>query len=61
MLFACVSQELDRRARAAEFYQSDWFRKARTSVEETGSTWFILSVAHRLVRPHTRLALYDAI
>ena len=25
-LVACVSQKLDRRARAAELYRSDWFR-----------------------------------
>jgi hypothetical protein len=56
---ACVSQKLDRRARAAELYRSDWFRKARTYVEETGSPWFILSAAHGLVRPNDRLEPYN--
>lgn len=59
-LVACVSQKLGRRSRAAELYRSDWFRKARTYVEETGSPWFILSAAHGLVRPHRHLDPYDA-
>lgn len=59
-LIACVSQKLDRRARAADLYRSDWFRKARTYVEETGERWFILSAAHGLVKPTQRLAPYDA-
>ena len=59
-LVACVSQKLDRRARAADLYRSDWIRKARTYVEETGERWFILSAAHGLVKPTQRLAPYDA-
>jgi len=58
-LVACVSQKLDRRARAADLYRSDWFRKARSYVEETGSPWFILSATHGLVRPHKRLDPYN--
>ena len=57
-LVACVSQKLDRRARAADLYRSDWFRKARTFVEQTDAPWFILSVAHGLVRPNRRLDPY---
>lgn len=59
-LVACVSQKLDRRARAADLYRSDWFRKARTYVEETGDRWFVLSAAHGLVKPSQPLAPYDA-
>jgi len=59
-LVACVSQKLDRRAAAADLYRSDWFRKARTYVEETGERWFVLSAAHGLVEPTKRLAPYDA-
>jgi hypothetical protein len=58
-LVACVSQKLNRRARAADLYCSDWFRKARTYVEETGDRWFVLSAAHGLVRPSHLLAPYD--
>ena len=56
-LVACVSQKLDRRARAADLYRSDWFRKARTLVEETGEVWYVLSAAHGLVAPSKRLDL----
>lgn len=59
-LVACVSQKLDRRAPAADLYRSDWFRKARTYVEETGACWYVLSAAHGLVKPSQRLAPYDA-
>jgi hypothetical protein len=58
-LVACVSQKLDRRVAAADLYRSDWFRKARTYVEETGDRWYILSAAHGLVEPTRRLAPYD--
>jgi hypothetical protein len=58
-LVACVSQKLDRRARAADLYRSDWFRKARAYVETTGAPWYILSAAHGLVRPDKRLDPYD--
>lgn len=58
-LVACVAQKLDRRARAADLYRSDWFCKARTFVEETGSSWFVLSAAHGLVAPSKRLDPYD--
>lgn len=58
-LVACVAQKIDRRASAAELYRSDWFRKARTYVEGTGSRWLILSAAHGLVRPSQPLDPYD--
>lgn len=58
-LVACVSQKLDRRARAADLYRSDWFRKARTFVEEQDARWFILSAAHGLVKPSQRLDPYN--
>ncbi len=58
-LIACVSQKLDRRARAADLYRSDWFRKARAYVEEIDGRWYILLAAHGLVKPSQRLAPYD--
>ena len=58
-LVACVSQKLDRRARAADLYRSDWFRKARAFVKETGSPWYVLSAAHGLVAPSKRLEPYE--
>lgn len=59
-LVACVSKKLDRRAPAADLYRSDWFRKARSYVEEIGAPWYVLSAAHGLVEPTKRLAPYDA-
>lgn len=59
-LVACVSQKGDCRARAADLYRSDWFRKARLYVEHTGAPWYILSAAHGLVRPTQHLDPYDA-
>ncbi|MET3762133.1 DUF6884 domain-containing protein [Sphingomonas sp. UYEF23] len=59
-LIACVSKKLDWRAPAADLYRSDWFRKARTYVEETGARWYVRSAAHGLVEPTKRLAPYDA-
>ena len=58
-LVACVSQKLDRRARAADLYRSDWFRKARTYVEEAGSPWYVLSAAHGVVAPFRRIDPYN--
>jgi hypothetical protein len=59
-LVACCATKLDRPARAADLYRSDWFTKARDYVTATGTRWFILSAAHGLVRPAQRLAPYDA-
>lgn len=59
-LVACVSQKLERRVPAADLYRSDWFRKARTYVEEAGAPWYILSAVHGLVAPSKRLAPYNA-
>jgi len=59
-LIACVSQKLDHRAAAADLYRSDWFRKARTYVEEMGERWYVLSAVHGLVEPTKHLAPYDA-
>jgi hypothetical protein len=58
-LVACVSQKRDHGACAADLYVSDWFRKARTYVEQTGSPWYILSAAHGLVAPTTHLEPYN--
>jgi hypothetical protein len=58
-LVACCATKLDRPARAADLYRSDWFTKARAYIEATGTRWFILSAAHGLVRPGQRLDPYD--
>jgi len=58
-LVSCVAQKADRRRRAADLYQSDWFKKARAYVESTGCRWFILSAEHGLLRPSSRIDPYD--
>lgn len=58
-LVSCVSLKADGRRPAAELYQSDWFRKARTYVEATGCRWFILSAEHGLLHPSDRIDPYD--
>lgn len=58
-LVACAAQKVDRPARAADLYRSDWFVKARAYVEATGTRWFILSAEHGLLRPGQRIEPYD--
>jgi hypothetical protein len=58
-LVACVGQKAPQRCRAADLYQSDWFKKARAYVESEGERWFILSAEHGLLSPTTRIAPYE--
>lgn len=59
-LVSCVAQKAPARVRAADLYQSDWFRKARAYVQSTGCRWFILSAEHGLLHPDTPVEPYDA-
>ena len=58
-LVACVKGKLPQPAPARDLYTSDWFRKARRYVEQSGAPWFILSDEHGLVHPDTELAPYE--
>ena len=58
-LVACVKGKLPRPAPARDLYTSDWFRKARQYVEQSGAPWFILSDEHGLVHPDTELVPYE--
>ena len=58
-LVACVKGKLPQPAPAKDLYTSDWFRKARQYVEQSGAPWFILSDEHGLVHPDTELAPYE--
>lgn len=58
-LVSCVAQKAAQRARAADLYRSDWFRKARAYVEATGCRWFILSAEHGLLDPGAQIDPYD--
>lgn len=58
-LVACVGQKLPHPARAAQLYQSDWFKKARAYVASQGGRWFILSAMHGLVSPSRTIEPYN--
>lgn len=58
-LVSCVAKKAAQRERAADLYQSDWFRKARAYVERTGCRWFILSAKHGLLDPGALIGPYD--
>ena len=58
-LVSCAAQKAAQRERAADLYQSDWFRKARAYVEAIGCRWFILSAEHGLLDPGAHIDPYD--
>lgn len=58
-LVSCVSKKKSRPAPARDLYVSDWFVKARTYVEATGCTWFILSAEYGLVNPDQIIEPYE--
>lgn len=58
-LVSCVAKKATKRERAADLYQSDWFRKARAYVERTACRWFILSAEHGLLDPGVAIDPYD--
>jgi hypothetical protein len=45
--------------RAADLYESQWFRAARAYAEATGESWAILSAAHGLLDPQEIVAPYE--
>ncbi|GGB09213.1 hypothetical protein GCM10011491_41470 [Brucella endophytica] len=58
-LVSCVKQKRSEAAPAASLYISDWFRKARAYVEDTGLPWFILSAEHGLLNPAQVIEPYE--
>jgi hypothetical protein len=58
-LVSCVGQKLPQIATARDFYASQWFKKARGLVEQTGEPWYILSAKHGLVAPLTMIEPYE--
>ena len=44
---------------AMDLYTSNWFRKARACVEETGCPWRILSAEYGLVHPEEEIGPYE--
>lgn len=58
-LVSCVSQKRNSGTKARDLYTSDWFKKARHFVEESGRPWFILSAEHGLLDPNSIVAPYE--
>ncbi|GAB3626954.1 hypothetical protein PTE30175_03556 [Pandoraea terrae] len=57
-LVSCVKQKRDGPSPAKLLYTSDWFHKARTYVDASGTWWFILSAEYRLLEPERHFAPY---
>ncbi|WP_018478144.1 DUF6884 domain-containing protein [Pontibacter roseus] len=58
-LVSCVSVKLDKKAAAADFYSSSWFKKARAYTEDHADSWFILSAKYGLLDPKALIEPYD--
>jgi cytoplasmic iron level regulating protein YaaA (DUF328/UPF0246 family) len=59
VLIACASKKLTHRAKAADLYQSDLFRKSLAYARKVGTSVFILSAKHGLIRPEDAIDPYD--
>jgi hypothetical protein len=59
IILGCVAQKRQRRAPAAELYDSQLWRARKRYAEEDGRPWLILSAQHGLVRPTDWLAPYE--
>jgi cytoplasmic iron level regulating protein YaaA (DUF328/UPF0246 family) len=58
-LVSCVSSKADRPCQARDLYQSEWFRRAKRYVESKGTTWYILSAEHGVLKPDDLVAPYE--
>ncbi len=58
-LVACVKTKQSRPAPARDLYISNWFVKARTCVERSGQSWYILSAKYGLVEPNELIEPYE--
>jgi hypothetical protein len=58
-LVSCVKTKAERACQARDLYTSAWFTKARSLIERSRLTWFILSAEHGLVDPQTVIAPYE--
>jgi hypothetical protein len=54
-----VSAKRPTPSKAKELYVSDWFKKARRYVEQSGDPWFILSAEHGLLDPDAVISPYE--
>jgi len=61
-LVSCVSKKKQGKHPAKDIYDSPWFRKARSYVEQRlqlGDEWFILSAKHGLLCPDDVIEPYE--
>ena len=58
-LVSCVKTKQCCPAPARNLYTSDWFVKARTCVERSGRSWYILSAKYGLVEPNEQIEPYE--
>jgi hypothetical protein len=58
-LIACCAKKLSRPAEARDLYCSQWFRLARTIVEQRGERWGILSAQYNFLLPDSWVRPYD--
>lgn len=58
-LVSCVGKKRRGPARAKDLYASEWFRRARRLIEQTGRPWFILSAKFGLVAPNQAITRYN--
>lgn len=58
-LLSCVSKKRKRACAARDCYCSDLFTKARTFIEQTGSSWYILSAQYGLLDPSDVIEPYE--
>jgi hypothetical protein len=58
-LVSCVSKKKNATLPAKTLYDSEWFRKARSYVESTGKTWYILSAKYGLIEPDSLIEPYN--
>ena len=58
-LVSCVKTKQRCPAPARNLYTSNWFVKARTCVERSGRSWYILSAKYGLVEPSEQIEPYE--
>jgi cytoplasmic iron level regulating protein YaaA (DUF328/UPF0246 family) len=59
VLVSCVGKKMLYTNRAADLYQSTWFKKARAYAEMIGDQWYILSALYGLIPPGQAIEPYD--
>jgi hypothetical protein len=59
VLVACGKSKRADAGKAADLYNSTWFKLARAYAERYASEWFIMSAKHGLIKPYHWIKPYD--